>query len=201
MVLLPLDRGAVSTAAIVVALLCVLLLLLRRTLTRLHSRVEDELNEVLEAADEHPVRGYQQLLQPHQEWNIQIQEVVLPDNAECAGQTLSELELRRQFGCSVAGVERHGFPIPNPSPDLVLYPGDKLLLLATPKQMTPVRDFIGRTKAATTKTYLSEDIEMEGVRVPESSPAAGNMLIELEIPAATGARQHFKSRPGIEELT
>lgn len=186
--LLPLDRGAVSTAAIVVALLCVLLLLLRQTLTKLHHKVEEELNEVLLAADERPVRGYQQLLQPHQEWNIQIQEVVLPDNAECAGRTLSELELRRQFGCSVAGVERHGFPIPNPAPDLELYPGDKLLLLATPEQMNAVRNFIGKTKAPTTRTYLSEDIELEGVRVPESSPAAGNMLIELEIPAATGVQ-------------
>lgn len=186
--LLPLERTTISTVAAVVVLLCVLLLLLQRKLTRLHSAVELELTEALTAADERPARSYQELLQPHREWDIQVHEVVLPDHAKCAGKTLADLELRRQFGCSVAGMERHGYSIPNPPPDFVLYPGDKLLLLATAEQMPAVRNFLNATKPEEEITQILEEIEMEGVIVPESSPAAGKMLIELDIPAATGVQ-------------
>jgi len=186
--LLPLERAAVWTIAAVLLLLFVLLLLLRQKLVLLHSKVEVELEEVLSAAEERPVRGQQQLLKPHREWNIHVHEIVLPDRAECAGSSLSDLQLRSQFGCSVAGVERQGFPIPNPPPDLVLYPGDRLLLLATPEQMPAVRKFISRTKSADETTQLIDELEMQGVIVPHSSAAAGNMLIELDIPAITGVQ-------------
>ncbi len=186
--LLPWERAAVWTAAAVIVLFLVLLFLLRQKLMLLHSKVEVELDEVLLAAEERPLRKQQELLQPHREWNIHVHEIVLPDRAECAGSSLSDLRLRSQFGCSVAGVERHGYAIPNPPPDLVLYPGDKLLLLATPEQMDAVRKFINRTKPADETAELIDEIEMQGVVVPTHGPAAGNMLIELDIPAITGVQ-------------
>ena len=185
---LPLERAAGWTIAAVILLVLVLLLLLRQKLILLHSKVEVELEEVLSAGEERSPRRQQELLKPHREWNIHVHEVVLPDRAECAGSSLSDLTLRSQFGCSVAGVERHGFPIPNPPPDLVLYPGDKLLLLATPEQMPAVRKFISRTRPADETTQLIDEIEMERVTVPSESVAAGNMLIELDIPAVTGVQ-------------
>jgi CPA2 family monovalent cation:H+ antiporter-2 len=101
---------------------------------------------------------------------------------------LSELSLRQRFGCSVAGVERHGYPIPNPPPDLVLYPGDTLLVLATPERISEVRAFVQKTAPVDDRTFLLEEIEIEGVSVPETSGAAGKMLVELEIPASTGVQ-------------
>lgn len=186
--LVPFERAAVWTVAAVLLLFSVLLLFLRQKLLLLHSRVEGELEEVLSAAEDRSPRGEQELLKPHREWNIHVHEVVLPDRAECAGSSLSDLRLRSQFGCSVAGVERHGFPIPNPPPDLVLYPGDKLLLLATPERMPAVREFIARTRPADETVQLIGEIEMQGVIVPKASPAAGNMLVELDIPAITGVQ-------------
>lgn len=183
---MPFNFAAIWTVAAVVALLGLLLLLLRRKLIMLHSKVEVELEEVLSAAEEGP-RSYRDLLQPHSEWNIHVHEFVLPDDAQCAGSSLSDLGLRK-LGCSVAGVDRHGFAIPNPTPDLILYPGDTLLLLATPEQMKAVEDLLGRIRPADEKTQLIEEIEMQGVIVPESSHAAGNLLVELEIPAATGVQ-------------
>lgn len=194
--LLPLQRAAIWTAAAVVLLLALLLVLLRRKLVLLHSKVEVELNEVLEAADERPAPSYEELLQPHREWDIHVHEIALPDDAAAAGKSLAELELRRQFGCSVAGVDRHGFAIPNPQPDLVLYPGDKLLVLATPAQAEAARRFITRARPPGEQTHLAEEIEMEGIRVPHASQAAGKMLIELEIPAATGVQVAGIERAG-----
>jgi CPA2 family monovalent cation:H+ antiporter-2 len=187
-VLLPFGRSTLWTAAVVAVLVVLLLYLLRRRLVFLHSRVEVQLQEILSSPESRSVQAHQEWLQPHREWNIHVHEVVLPDHAECAGSTLSELALRSRFGCSVAGVERHGFPIPNPPPDLILYPGDKLLLLATPAQIAGAREFIGRTKAAREQSHVIEEIELERVLVPPDGPAAGKLLVELEIPAATGVQ-------------
>lgn len=186
--LLPIDLAGIWTAAVIVALLAFLLVLVRHKLIVLHSKVEVQLEEMLSDAEERPVRSKQELLQAYSDWNIHLHETVLPKNTEHAGKTLTELRLRQQFGCSIAGLERHGFPIPNPTPDLALYPGDKLLILGTPNQFQKARDFLGQAKRADEKTYLLEEIEMEGVIVPAGSPAAGKLLVELEIPAATGVQ-------------
>jgi CPA2 family monovalent cation:H+ antiporter-2 len=109
---------------------------------------------------------------------------------------LSDLELRRKFGCSVAGVERHGFAIPNPSPDLVLYPGDKLLLLATEQQISAARKVLSQTHPANQQTQLIEEVELQGIVVPGGSRAAGKLLIELEIPSTTGVQVVGIARAG-----
>jgi CPA2 family monovalent cation:H+ antiporter-2 len=196
--LLPLERATVWTVAAVVILFSILLLLLRRKLTILHSKVEIELNSLLSlsAGEDGAARSYQDLLLPHKEWDIHVHEVILPDAAACAGKTLSDLELRRKFGCSVAGVERHGFAIPNPSPDLVLYPGDKLLLLATEQQISAARKVLSQTHPANQQTQLIEEVELQGIVVPGGSRAAGKLLIELEIPSTTGVQVVGIARAG-----
>lgn len=186
--LLPVDFSAVWTVVAIGLVLALLVFLLRRKLIWLHSKVEVELEGVLAAPEARAGRDVQELVSPHQDWNIHVHELEVPDGAECAGKKLSELQLRSQFGCSVAGVDRHGYPLPNPPPDLVLYPGDILLLLATPEQMVAVREFIGRTVPDGVQMGLIDEIEMQGVRVPEASEAAEKMLIELEIPAKTGVQ-------------
>ncbi len=186
--LLPFDIAAIWTVGAVVLMLGLLLLLLQRKFVRLHSMVEVELGGMLSVDAERVPRKQEELLQRHQEWNIHLHELVLPEAAACAGKTLSELSLRQRFGCSVAGVERHGYPIPNPAPDLVLYPGDLLLVLATPERIDEVRAFIQETEASNDRAFLLEEIEIEGVDVPATSAAAGKLLVELEIPASTGVQ-------------
>jgi len=186
--LLPVDFSALWTVLTIGLVLVLLVFLLRRKLIWLHSKIEVELEEALAAPNEKANRDVQELVSPHHDWNIHVHELEVPDAAECAGKKLSELQLRSQFGCSVAGVDRHGYPLPNPAPDLVLYPGDRLLLLATPEQMVAVRKFIGRTVPHGAQTGLIDEIEMQGVRVPAGSVAADKMLIELEIPAKTGVQ-------------
>jgi K+/H+ antiporter YhaU regulatory subunit KhtT len=46
------------------------------------------------------------------------------------------------------------------------------------------------------RTHLIEEIEMEGVTVPEGSPASGKLLIELEIPSSTGVQVVGIARDG-----
>lgn len=187
-ILLPIETTAGWTIAVVVLIVTFLTILLRNKFIRLHHRVETHLEGMLAEEEEEPKRNSEALLQPHREWNLHVHEIVLGDDTKHAGKSLAELHLRQQFGCSIAGVERHGYPIPNPGPDLVLYPGDKLLVLATPEAMNKLRSFLNQPRPGDEKTDLLSEIEMEGVSVPEGSPAADKLLVELELPAATGVQ-------------
>jgi CPA2 family monovalent cation:H+ antiporter-2 len=85
-------------------------------------------------------------------------------------------------------VDRHGYPVPNPGPEFVLYPGDTLLVLATEDASNRARAFLNQPREHDAKTDLLAEIEIEGVGVPPGSPAAEKMLVELEIPASTGVQ-------------
>lgn len=58
------------------------------------------------------------------------------------GLMIRELGLRSQTGASIVALERDGKPHINPSPDLELRHGDKLLLLGTREQLEDARHFL-----------------------------------------------------------
>src|SRR5690606_2111101 len=74
-------------------------------------------------------------LQPHEDWDLHIMDCVLPDLADAQGRRIADLDLRARCGVSVVGIERQGFMIPLPTPDAVLYPRDRVLLLGTTEQV------------------------------------------------------------------
>jgi CPA2 family monovalent cation:H+ antiporter-2 len=186
--LLPIDLTTIWTVSVITLMLIVLVVLLRTKFIRLHHRVETHLEGILTNPEEQQERNPEALLHPYREWNIHVHELVVADDSRHAGKSLADLQLRQQFGCSVAGVDRHGYPVPNPGPEFVLYPGDTLLVLATEDASNRARAFLNQPREMDAKTDLLAEIEIEGVGVPPGSPAAEKMLVELEIPASTGVQ-------------
>jgi CPA2 family monovalent cation:H+ antiporter-2 len=127
-------------------------------------------------------------LKDHQEWDLNLSEIRVPDSEAWFGRSLGDLSLRSQFGCSVVGVERRGYPVPSPGPDTDLYPGDVLLILGTEIQIQHVRGFFESAPNSTEKADLLDEIRLESVEVSEESRLAGNALAELEIPRHTGVQ-------------
>ena len=73
----------------------------------------------------------------------EMDEIQVTENSELAGQTLSEINLRRRFGITVIALycqhEQHenatgGFVL-NPGPDTHLHPGDVLIIVGTADQL------------------------------------------------------------------
>ena len=114
---------------LVLALSVGVLVFARHKLIYWHSVLEGELQERIVANDEKFSATTAPWLAQHGEWRLGLQEVVLPDQADIRGRTIGELALRKRFGCTVAGVERQGVMVGNPSPLTALYPRDKILLL------------------------------------------------------------------------
>ncbi|HVU32458.1 MAG TPA: cation:proton antiporter [Opitutaceae bacterium] len=178
----------------------VAILVLRRKLIYWHSEMEVELLSVMESGDARMTATAAPWLQPHREWNLHMVDCTLPDLADCQGRQIAELELRTRFGCSVVGIERQGFMIPLPPPEMVLYPRDKVLLLGTDEQVRAGQKFLGSVSGARGAESVFEEVSMEAMVVPGWSHAVGRTLGELSPARQFGVQIAGVHRGGLRIL-
>jgi CPA2 family monovalent cation:H+ antiporter-2 len=174
----------------IVAVLAVFLL--RRKLILWHSEMEIELTSVIETGDSKMTATTAPWLQPHREWNLQMIDCTLPDLADCQGKRIADLDLRARFGCSVVGIERQGYMIPLPTPDAVLYPRDKVLLMGTAEQVQAGKEHLGAVSGTPSAESEFAEVRMETLVLPAWSQAAGKTLGEL-----TPAQRHGVQIAGV----
>ena len=159
-----------------------------RKLRRVHQQFDVRLAEAILSSEERREKGREDWLKEHQEWELTLSDIRVPDSEAWFGKTLGDLALRSQFGCAVVGVERQGYPVPSPGPDTELYPNDELLVLGKPNQIQRVRAFFNSGQAKTEQADLLEEIRLESIQVPERSRLNNAALAELEIPRNTGVQ-------------
>ena len=175
---MPLDGMGRWVPVVALLLATGAIVFMRSKLIFWHSVLEVELQERLIQPDGHFSDTTTPLLAEHREWNLGVTECLLPDLAACRGQTLGELALRTRFGCVVAGVERQGMVIGNPSIDLTLYPHDRVLLLGDPVQIAAGKAFLqGVTVTAPASRF--DEVRLETIPVPTESKLSGLTLTEL----------------------
>ena len=133
------------------------------------------------------------------QWNLAVQEFVLPNATIHAGKTLIDLHLRGQFGCSIASVERHGFIIENPPPNLALYPEDKLLLMGAPESLAKAKTFLSQETASIDNASIG-DLGLETFVIPDQSAIVGKTLRELTLPKRLGIQVVGISKQGKQQL-
>jgi len=151
-------------------------------------RIASELAEAILSSEERRKRSHEDWLKEHQEWDLSLSEIRVPDSAAWFGKSLGDLSLRSQFGCSVVGVERQGYSVPSPGPDTELFPRDILLVLGTATQIQHVRSFFDSAPNKTEQVDLLDEIRLESIEVPDGGRLVGNALAELEIPRHTGVQ-------------
>ena len=176
------------------------LLILRRKLIYWHSEMEIEILSVIETPDTKMTTTTAPWLQPHGEWNLQMIDCTLPDLADCQGKPIAELDLRARFGCSVVGIERQGYMIPLPTPDAVLYPRDKVLLMGTTEQVKAGRKYLSAVSGMHVTDSVFEEVRMEAVMVPAWSRASGRTLAELSPAQNHGVQVAGVHRGGLRIL-
>ncbi len=176
------------------------LLVLRRKLIYWHSEMEIELLSVIEAGDTQMTSSTAPWLQPHGEWNLHMIDCTLPDLADCQGKQIAELDLRARYGCSVVGIERQGYMIPLPTPEAVLYPRDKVLLLGTSEQVRAGRRFLSGVSGSLVADSVFEEVRMEAVTLPPWSRAADRTLGDLSPAQNHGVQVAGVHRGGLRIL-
>jgi CPA2 family monovalent cation:H+ antiporter-2 len=178
----------------------VALLFLRKRLIYWHSHLEVELQSVMSSADQQMTLTATPWLKPHGDWNLQMVDCVLPDLADAQGRKISELDLRARFGCSVVGIERQGFMISLPSPDTILYPRDRVLLMGTAEQVKAGGTFLGAVSGEPLADSRFDQVQMETLAVPAWSRAAGRTLGELAPAQNYGVQVAGLNRDGVRIL-
>jgi len=176
---LPMEGGAKWLLLVTGLTACVALLFLRRKLVYWHSEVEVELQSIL--SPRHPVSAATSVpwLQSREEWNMAVIDCIIPDLADVRGKSLGTFDLRARTGASVVGIERQGYMIQLPGPEVVLYPRDKVLLLGGADQVREAARELTRVTGAALEEAHFEEIHMEKLIVDTGSKAAGMVLGDL----------------------
>mgnify|MGYP001600330896 CR=1 FL=1 len=195
------DEGTAKWLLLFSAVFAVFaLFLLRRKLIYWHSELEVELQEMLKTDTARMTATTAPWLRPHEDWHLHIADCLLPDLADAQGQKIAELGLRSKFGCTVVGIERQGFMIPLPSPDTVLYPRDKVLLMGAVEQVQAGKKFLGAVSGAPAALSVFEEVSMEALPVPLWSRAAGRTLGDIAPMKAHGVLVAGVNRRGVRIL-
>lgn len=193
--ILPIGGAARWLPAIVLVAVFLGLFVLRSRLIYWHSMIEVELQERLAGGESKSAGTTAPWMAPHADWNLLLTECVVPEHADCRGRTLGELALRTRFGCTVAGVDRHGVMVGNPTGDMVLYPRDKVLLLGTAAQVAAAKEDLQRTTGAKPASNFDE-VRMETIDLAADSSLHDRTLADLSLGKAYGLQVAGINRAG-----
>jgi CPA2 family monovalent cation:H+ antiporter-2 len=155
------------------------LVFFRRKLVYWHSEMEVGLQEVFAKGEQMGTDMAAPWLQPHHDWHLSVMDCVLPDLADVQGRCIADLDLRARFGCTVVGVNRQGFMIPVPTPDTVLFPRDKVLLLGTAQQVDAAQKYLRAVSGPQPGAAEFDEVRMETMVVPAGGPACNRSLKEF----------------------
>lgn len=197
--IVPVDEMGRWVPLLVILIAVAAIFMLRSKLIYWHSVLEVELQARLVASEQKFTTTTAPFLADHGEWQLALTECVIPDQADCRGRTLGELGLRATYGCVIAGIERQGVMIGNPSPETALYPRDKVLLLGDPKQSTLAKNFLTGTASSILVSHFDE-VRMETVTLPAGSGLAGRSLAELAPARKVGVQVAGINRGGLRLL-
>lgn len=118
-------------------------------------------------------------------WPVVLEEVSLLPGSIFTGRTLRELDLRRELGVSVLAVSRAGTVHFNPSPDLRMYPGDRVVLLSPPEQAGEAVKRLQQRELGAPQDQ-AEVFAAAELTLPSDSEWAGRSLAELNLPDRFG---------------
>jgi len=193
--ILPIGGATRWLPAVVLGAVLLGLFVLRSRLIYWHSMLEVELQERLTGDEPKPTGATAPWMAPHAEWNLLLTECIVPEQADCRGRTLGELALRTRFGCTVAGVDRQGVMVGNPTGEMVLYPRDKVLLLGTSVQVAAAKEFLQKATGSSQASSFDE-VRMEAIELAADSALHGRTLAELALGKAYGLQVAGINRAG-----
>ncbi|HVK57589.1 MAG TPA: TrkA C-terminal domain-containing protein, partial [Candidatus Kapabacteria bacterium] len=178
-------RGLIvlGTAGVIIAVI------FWRRLIRLHSRFEIELRAQLSdspfVADKPQLPGWPKR---NGHWKMNLAEVVLNQDANATSLKIANLPLREEFGCTIVRIERQGILLPNPMPDTVLFPNDKLLLLGTEDNLRSSEAWLNKPRPVVEVSELPglSELSLGHLMVPRTSRYVGKSLGELAVRSLFG---------------
>ncbi|MDQ8180538.1 cation:proton antiporter [Pelagicoccus sp. SDUM812005] len=102
--------------------------------------MENESRSQIEKRIEHNLTQ----LQKENPWQVQVEAVDILKTSKWTGKEIKDIDLRRQTGTTIAGIERGGFDLTDIQPYSRIFPHDKLFLLGEPEQIAAARAYLNQ---------------------------------------------------------
>ncbi|EDY83155.1 transporter, CPA2 family [Verrucomicrobiia bacterium DG1235] len=107
-------------------------------------------------------------LQKKDPWQVLVEAVDIHKTSRWTGKEIREIDLRRQTGTTIAGIERGGFDLTDIQPYSRIFPHDKLFLLGEPEQIAAARTYLNQAKSS--EETISSPFRFSKEVIPPMSP-------------------------------
>lgn len=120
-------------------------------------------------------------------WDAHLVRIKVHPNAEIAGQTLAQAELRSRHGINVVAIRRGLKTIVAPKPGAVIFPKDELLALGTDEQIEAIRFSIEKPPGLQERFQGLQGYDMRPLLVEEGMSLCGQTLRQANLAERAGA--------------
>lgn len=184
----PIRASTTVIGLVVLGVLIVLYILLRQQLGAIGIRLEHSLANSNQTPGRRSRVSSVASGEGSKNWDLDVVECDIPEDAKCVGKSLQTLAIRPRFGCSVLEIDRQGFVVDRVGPHEVLYPGDRLLIFGAPDQIEKTRTFLTEPGDIEDETSDFEEAILDTVIVPEDAKVVNQSLADANIFDETGVQ-------------
>lgn len=111
-------------------------------------------------------------------YDVHVETITLPQNSEFTGHRLRSIPIRQESGASILKIARGDRNIIIPSPDVRIYPFDKLLAVGTTGQLTKLKSLISESVPVTGTAQPNDEFKVDSFTLGEESYLTGKVLRE-----------------------
>lgn len=172
------DNTLAGMAFLIVAAVVVLV---RSRLIQVNSHMEylfiESFRAEVENKEEQRRLQILDMIQKQTPWPVEIVDLTLPAHAAWSGKLIRDLELRSRFGVNILALGRRYSVVYDPSPEAVVFSGDRLVLSGSHEAIEKVREEMEQqVKPEDRPTPAPDQFRMEQVYLGPQSDLAGQTL-------------------------
>ena len=117
------------------------------------------------------------LIQQQAPWPVEIVDLTLPQHAAWSGKLIRDLQLRSRFGVNILALGRRYSVVYDPSPEAVVFSGDRLVLSGSHEAIEAVREAMqAQVRPEDRPAPAPDQFRMEQVYLDPESELAGQTL-------------------------
>ena len=156
-----------QVALIISLLIIVLLVLLSKRIQNFYIRIENRFMSNLNAREIAAASNMTHTLVP---WDAHLTSFEVTPNAAVVGKSMGELQIREKYGINVAVIEREDRTIMAPNRNERIFPGDKIYVFGTGRQLEDFQAFVEYEVLPEQSGMSKEQVSLVKLVVSSDSP-------------------------------
>lgn len=128
----------------------------------------------------------EELIRKEYPWEVQTEDVIVPYKQTAINQAIRDLKLPQVTGAMIMAIYREEGTLVNPPPEMVVMPGDVLVVMGEKDQIQSAVRYLSELMAKPQPALVQDRPLALRIMIAENSPAVGQTLAVLNLRARTG---------------